>query len=146
MNYKSIFLFCGLMSLAHTVYGTTTGTLEIRITGGSICQGNLMLAIYNNQSHFMNTEQAVAKEVINLASSDCAMPIFYKAQIPYGQYAVVVYNDANSNGILDKNSFGAPTESWGVSNNARPFLREPTFGDCAVTLVASHTSLTIDVQ
>lgn len=53
------------MSLAHVARGSTAEAVEIRITGISPCRGNLMLAVYNNESHFMNIEQAVVKEKIN---------------------------------------------------------------------------------
>lgn len=104
-----------------------------------------MLAIYDNESHFMNIGQAVAKEAINWAA-DCASTMVYRIAIPYGQYAVVVYHDANSNGILDKNGLGVPTEIWGVSNNVRPFLRPPKFRECAIAHTTSRTSITIDIQ
>lgn len=146
MSYRSIFLFCGLMSLAHAACCSTAETVEIRITGISSCRGNLMLAVYNNESHFMNIEQAVVKEKINLATADCASTLLYRIAIPYGQYAIAIYHDANSNGINDKNMFGVPTEAWGVSNNARPFFREPKFRECVFTNTASSTAITINIQ
>ncbi|MGZ8159605.1 MAG: DUF2141 domain-containing protein [Methylobacter sp.] len=145
MINKSILLFCGLMSLAHVAYGSTAEVFEIRIAGVSSCKGNIMLAVYDNESHFMNIEQAVAKEAFNLAAANCA-PAVYRIAIPYGQYAVVAYHDANGNGILDENGLGVPTETWGVSNNARPFFRAPNFSECAVTYAASRTSITINIQ
>lgn len=105
-----------------------------------------MLAVYDNKSHFMNVEQAVAKKAINLATADCASTILYRISIPYGQYAIAVYHDANSNGIHDKNWFGVPTETWGVSINARPLFREPKFRECAFTHSSSLTSVTIEIQ
>ncbi|TAN71223.1 MAG: DUF2141 domain-containing protein [Methylobacter sp.] len=134
------------MSLTHAAYGSTAEAFEIRITGISSCQGKVMLAVYDDESHFMNIEQAVVKEVIDLAPADCASTMLYRVAIPYGQYAVVVYHDANSNGIHDKNMFGAPTETWGVSNNARPLLRAPQFRECVFTHAASRTSVTIEIQ
>ena len=134
------------MSFAHAAYGSTAEAIEIKITGISSCQGNIMLAIYDNESHYMNIEQAVVKEAINLAAANCASTMLYRAAIPYGQYAIVVYHDANTNGIHDKNMFGAPTETWGVSNNARPFLREPKFSECVFTHAASRISETIKIQ
>ena len=146
MSYKSNFLFCGLMSLTHAAYGSTAEAFEINVTGISSCQGNVMLAVYDNESHFMNVEQAVAKEAINLPTTDCASTMLYRISIPYGQYAIVVYHDTNSNGVHDKNWFGVPTEKWGVSNNARPLLREPKFKECAFTHSSLLTSVTIEIQ
>lgn len=146
MNNKTISLFCGLILLVHSVYGSTAEALEIRITSISSCQGNIMLAIYNNESHFMNIEQTVVKERINLTTAGCTSAILYRASIPHGQHAIVAYHDANNNGILDKNWLGAPIEAWGVSNNVRPAFREPTFRECAFIHSDSLGSITIDIQ
>ena len=37
--------------------------------------------------------------------------------IPFGIYAVAIYHDINSNGKLDRNSLGIPTEGYAFSNN-----------------------------
>ncbi|MGA1824519.1 MAG: DUF2141 domain-containing protein, partial [bacterium] len=40
--------------------------------------------------------------------------------IPPGEYALVVYNDKNDNGSLDKNFIGIPKEPVGFSRHYRP--------------------------
>jgi uncharacterized protein (DUF2141 family) len=52
--------------------------------------------------------------------------------LPSGRYAVSVFHDANGNGRLDTNLIGIPTEAWGVTNNVRPAMRGPTFGEAQV--------------
>jgi uncharacterized protein (DUF2141 family) len=47
------------------------------------------------------------------------------SHLPPGQYAVVVFHDLNSNGVIDHNFIGLPTESLGFSNN---FSLSPTSG------------------
>jgi uncharacterized protein (DUF2141 family) len=46
---------------------------------------------------------------------------------PAGTYAIVVYHDENSNHTLDQGFLGIPTEGWGASNDARPFMAAPSF-------------------
>jgi outer membrane protein len=53
--------------------------------------------------------------------------------LPPGDYAVVVYRDANGNGRLDKNFIGIPREYLGFSNNYWP-EGPPTFARAAFTL------------
>lgn len=36
-----------------------------------------------------------------------------------GLFAVSIYHDENANGDFDKNAFGLPAESWGLSNNPK---------------------------
>ena len=63
-----------------------------------------------------------------------------------GRYAVTVYNDRNGNETFDKNWIGMPRESWGVSNNARPRLRAPGYGEAAFDLDAGVHRLEIALR
>ena len=47
--------------------------------------------------------------------------------IPYGNYAVSIYNDQNKNNKLDLSFYGIPKEDWGVSNNIRHKMSSPDF-------------------
>jgi uncharacterized protein (DUF2141 family) len=62
-----------------------------------------------------------------------------------GSYAVSVSHDLNGNKKVDTNFLGMPTESWGVSNNARPSLRAPRF-DEAVFKVVAGKDMTLDIK
>lgn len=46
-----------------------------------------------------------------------------------GVYAVVVFHDSNSNGVVDTNFLGIPTEGIGVSRDARGSFGPPSFAD-----------------
>lgn len=146
MRNQAIFLFCGFTLLVHSVCGSAGESLEIKIANIASCQGKIMLAVYDSENRFMNIDQAVAKEAIDLDVAGCTSTILYRASIPHGQHAIVVYHDANNNGVLDKNWLGAPVEAWGVSNNVRPAFREPTFRECAFIHSDSFRSITIDIQ
>jgi uncharacterized protein (DUF2141 family) len=54
--------------------------------------------------------------------------------LPKGDYAVAVYQDINSNKILDKNLFGIPKEPYGFSKNFKPRMSPPDFTDCSFTI------------
>ena len=49
------------------------------------------------------------------------------ADIPPGTYALAVIHDENSNGKLDTNWLGIPTEGYGFSNDAKALLGAPSF-------------------
>ena len=63
-----------------------------------------------------------------------------------GRYAVTVYNDRNGNEAFDKNWLGIPRESWGVSNNARPRLRAPGYGEAVFEIDAGEHRLEIELR
>jgi len=49
--------------------------------------------------------------------------------VPKGEYAVSVYHDENSNGVMDKNMFGIPSEDYASSNNAKGVMGPPKYAD-----------------
>ncbi len=49
--------------------------------------------------------------------------------LPPGPKAVRLFHDENSNGTLDTNFFGIPSEGYGFSNNPRSRFGEPSFAD-----------------
>jgi uncharacterized protein (DUF2141 family) len=59
-----------------------------------------------------------------------------------GRYAVVMFHDANANGVLDMGPFG-PKEGFGFSNNVRPFLTAPSLQSALFSVAAGDTHVTI---
>ena len=54
--------------------------------------------------------------------------------IPKGAYALALFHDSNSNGILDKNFLGIPSERYGFSNNVHPLFSEPSFSSTVIEI------------
>jgi uncharacterized protein (DUF2141 family) len=52
------------------------------------------------------------------------------ADLPFGTYALAIYQDVNSNGKIDKNMIGIPTEPYAFSNNYKPTVKAPGFKNC----------------
>lgn len=63
-----------------------------------------------------------------------------------GRYAVIVFQDTNRDGRIDKNLVGIPTEPYGFSRNATGFLGPPKFGDAAIEISEDDLSIQIDMQ
>ncbi len=49
--------------------------------------------------------------------------------VPKGVYGISAFHDENSNGKLDTNLVGYPTEEYCASNNARNTFSAPSFSD-----------------
>ncbi|MBV9508815.1 MAG: DUF2141 domain-containing protein [Caulobacteraceae bacterium] len=60
-----------------------------------------------------------------------------------GAYELVVYQDANANGRIDKDIFGRPREPYGFSNNIRPLLHRPSLQSTRFTAGPGDTLLHI---
>jgi len=72
--------------------------------------------------------------------------ISFKAQItdlPFGDYALAIYQDVNSNGKIDKNVIGIPTEPYAFSNNYRPTIKAPGFKNCQFEYSANVNMVTM---
>ena len=63
-----------------------------------------------------------------------------------GTYGVTVLHDANRNGKMDFNFFGAPTELWGSSNNPPPRMGRSRWDDVKFEVADSPVQLTIKMQ
>jgi uncharacterized protein (DUF2141 family) len=68
------------------------------------------------------------------------------ADMPPGTYALAVIHDENSNGTLDTNWLGIPTEGYGFSNDATGLLGAPSFAAASFAYDGHNLELTIRLQ
>ena len=84
--------------------------------------GQLVFQVYDSANAFGDFRDP-AREFLIEAEGDGEYRL---KDVPPGDIAVLVYVDANRNGIIDKNFIGIPRESLGLSNQYRP-KGPPTF-------------------
>src|SRR4051812_35404885 len=65
------------------------------------------------------------------------------SDLPYGEYAMVLFHDKDGNGELNQKIFGIPTEPFGFSNNVRPKMSAPKFEKCKFVYNQDNTCITI---
>jgi len=96
--------------------------LNIQVNGLASVEGRLVVRIYNSADGFPKDEDKanVTREYQITAAN---MWLTY-GQLAPGEYAIVVFHDKNSNGILDTNFLGIPKEAIGASGNKKGY---PTF-------------------
>jgi uncharacterized protein (DUF2141 family) len=66
--------------------------------------------------------------------------------VPPGRYAVRLFQDRNSDGELQTNFVGLPSEPWGMSNNPSLMRGAPTFAAAAFDVGAGGAALTIRLR
>jgi uncharacterized protein (DUF2141 family) len=66
--------------------------------------------------------------------------------IPPGTYALAVIHDEDSNGKLNTNWLGIPTEGYGFSNDARGLLGPATFSAASFSYDGRSVELTISLH
>ncbi|PMD96733.1 hypothetical protein BWI97_11220 [Siphonobacter sp. BAB-5405] len=57
-------------------------------------------------------------------------PTLFIDDLPYGEYAVAVFQDENGDGKLNTNIVGIPKEPYCFSNNYRPRVKSPKYDQC----------------
>ena len=87
------------------------GVVTVQVDGVRGVRGEVFVALCSAQS--FNAERCeVAAKVPAGQSGAITFP-----GVPPGTYAVKAFHDDNSNGRLDTDWFGSPTEGYGLSNN-----------------------------
>lgn len=119
-----------------SVTSPEAATLNVDVEGISAANGKIGCALFAGAEGFP-LEAAVATQRWLDAAGGAVRCVF--DGLPAGTYAVAVSHDRNGNRRTDLNFLGIPKEDWGVSNNARPMLRAPTFAEASVTLGGSET-------
>jgi uncharacterized protein (DUF2141 family) len=114
--------------------------LAVTITGIRNAEGDVYLALFKSPENWPEGSRAEYQE------RQKAVPgavTFTLTGLAPGTYAAASFHDENGNGRFDKSFVGIPEEGWGVSNDVRPSLRAPTFGESAFTLPPQGGRLTI---
>ena len=96
--------------------------LRVRVSNIDQIKGNLMIAVYDSKKTFTTPDAvAAAKVEVTAHSQEVSFP-----DIVFGEYAVILYHDLNSDGELDTNFMGIPSEPYGFSNGSG-FLGIPSY-------------------
>jgi uncharacterized protein (DUF2141 family) len=110
--------------------------LVVEVTGIKAIQGDLYLSLYDNDSSWLFTDSAfhlVSAPVKNNSG------IFVLKGIPYGLYAIAVYQDQNANGILDETEMKIPKEPYGFSNNPKGKRGPASYQDALINFGGKDT-------
>ena len=123
---KVIFVVFTTFLLSSSV--TKPKPLIISITNVKTTNGNVRVGIYKKGNDFPNEKDTYQNKVYKVTKTGS---ILIKIEdLPYGEYAIGIYQDENKNATLDKNFVGAPKEPFAFSNNVKPLFTAPDFEEC----------------
>lgn len=112
----------------------STITLKVEFKKIKQLQGNLIIELFDlsrSTSEDWQEIQPIAHHAIILKSFK---QTFQFSELSTGRYAIRVFQDINSNQLLDKSTNDLPLEPVGFSQNPSLFKGEPTIQDCAINL------------
>lgn len=105
-------------------------SLDIKISSIKKNSGSVVVEIYDSKKSWLKTPY---QKMVLSSNQDVQTASF---KVPYGKYAITIYQDLNDNGEADMNFLGIPKELVGFGNNYKPF-GEPKFESCLIEFKAT---------
>lgn len=100
-------------------------SLSLEVSAFRNAKGTLNCRLFSDAASFPDGEGLrTVRAAIAGSQSVCVFD-----DVAPGTYAVAVVHDENSNGRLDKNFLGVPTEGYGVSNNRTYAISSPIWDE-----------------
>ena len=118
------------------------GDLIINISGFENSEGEARIALVNSEVNYEEDNNCRQKKV---PVKDKKVQYIVK-DLEFGEYAVKVFHDENSNGELDTAMFGIPKEAYGFSNNAKGKFGPPAFSKVVFKFTAPGQEIFIQVD
>ena len=137
------FVVLGAIGLAQE---NKSGTIKVVIEDVLDGQGQVRVALEKNAKDFDSGSFDTPKYLSRVedAKGDNVSVTF--PAVPYGTYAIKVFQDLNGDGKLKTGFLGAPEEPWGFSNDATGFMGPADFSDAKFELDAPELELIIHLK
>jgi len=139
---SAFFIMTSVFTIASALAVEANSTeLVIHIQGFENSKGVAKVAICNSQENYNNSTpfKGLNFKIINNQAEKTIT-------LPYGEYAIKVYHDENSNNELDTMMFGIPSEDYGFSNDAKGSFGPPEYKDAAFILNSPEKKITINIK
>ncbi len=144
MSVKKNILTITLLFFTFSAF-SQSGNLTIIIKNIKNDKGNIKIALYNEAGKlgFLKTlDSSFRKQQIPI-NNRTAKAVF--KNIPYGIYAVSLFQDENNNGVIDRAPIGFPLEPYGISGNKKT-IAPPKFEDGKFLFDKKSLILTIELN
>ena len=126
----------------------TSGILLITVTNIKTPTGVIRLALYNSADSY-NTSNSSGSNAYQTAVGVIIIggeSIINLHNIPYGEYAIKLYQDVNNSGKFQTGWFGIPKEGYGFSKNPSANDGAPKYDLVKFIFDAKHTTQNITLQ
>jgi len=136
-----LLLLAGLPAWVSAEEPNSTGTLTVHVRGLESGEGNLRFVIFDSDENFL--KHPVHAEIIEIKEQQGTWII---EELPYGTYAVLVHQDINMNGTMERHWYGKPKEPSGVSNDAPAKFGPPKFKNAKFQFDTPTLTITVTVK
>lgn len=94
-----------------------TGNLEVRLVNLKNTKGQICLSLFSGAKGFPRGGKGSNLKTSRCTAIEKGGSMMTFNTLPYGVYAIAVIHDINSDGRLNQNALGLPTEGFGFSNS-----------------------------
>lgn len=141
-HVRRLALAAGLAaSLAFGAAPATAAEIDLVIENVKSGEGALLIAVYASADDFR--KKAVRELKMAVAQPTSKIRIDGLAA---GDYAIALFHDRNSNGKVDSNLFGIPTEPYGFSNNPANLMSPASWEQARFTLGDAAQIVTVKLS
>ena len=128
-----VFIFAFFVSIAYA----QMGTVNVEISDINDPKGLMSIGLYSDEKGFPDKGKEYKGKDVEVTGQTL---VYTFKDVPIGTYAIAIIHDTNSNGKLDKNFLGIPTEGYAFSNNVFGiFGLPPSFKDASFKLTGNET-------
>jgi uncharacterized protein (DUF2141 family) len=134
-----------LWILGHFSFLSQMGTLQINVEYPQNANAPIRMALYDDERNFLQEGKSIKGVVLEVADQSKSV-IHRETKLPFGSYALAVYQDLNGDGRLNKNKLGIPAEPYGFSNNVKSKWRSPKFAEAVFAFQRDGQQVNIVLQ
>lgn len=120
------------------------GTLTVSVGGLRNTEGDVCITLFDSAGGFPDDAGKAVKSGC-YAVTGPQMKIVLEG-LKEGTYAFAIIHDENKDGKLNTGAFGIPKEGFGFSNNPPIRIGAPKFSECAFTLGAQDSELSVKMR
>lgn len=119
-------------------------SLTVSVSGFENAKGVARIVVYDAQGSFPRPKGSARASSVERIEDGQVQTSF--AELPLGEYVVLVLHDENDNDELDTNFLGIPEEGYGISKNRFTSVGAPDYEEGAFTLPPEGSSLEIEMK
>ena len=110
-----LFFYAAIIFAQDETDSVKTGDLVLKVVGIENDEGTIAVALSNSREDYESYDTVYLSANLSI-KNNIAEHTF--ENLPYGEYAIKVYHDEDSDGEINRNFLGIPSEDYGFSNNA----------------------------
>ena len=139
-------ILVGVLTSGLMAQENKSGTIKVKVEGVQSGQGQVRIALEKSAQDFDSGSFDTPKYLSRVVEAKGESVGSTFPAVPYGTYAIKVFQDLDGDGKLKTGFMGSPEEPWGFSNDATGFMGPADFSDAKFELNSPELELTIHLK